>query len=60
LELQAMRLTAVTIAMSVNAAICGDKNGSFREFLDTLGGEAKDINEALDQAKKDGLPIEEN
>jgi hypothetical protein len=38
----------------------GDKDGKFKEFLDTLDPRAKrDVNEELDAAKNKGLPIED-
>ena|GEM_PF-6245091 len=46
---------------AINAALMGDKDGKFQDFLDTLQGEMppEDLNAVLDKAKKDGLPVEE-
>ncbi len=48
------------IAYAVNAIMCGDKKGQFKNYLDELSGEQKNDNKTLDDMKKIGLPVEEH
>lgn len=47
---------------AINAALMGDKDGKFGDFLDNLQGETEqgDLTEELKKMKDEGYPIEEN
>lgn len=59
-KLREAQLNGIVMLQAVATAFGSLKYADFKKFLDSLSMKKQDINKALDEAKKAGLPIEEH